>query len=202
MARGKKKAAPLDNTDEGQAKKIAESKKNSRAADKKKAKEELKRTSNKLLMDMAAKLPAGPGKKFINDNIILDDLEAQRRKISQAISAKRKEMKSDKIDLKAMDVVRKLRDMEPEDRAAHKTTVSLYEQQLDLPLSEEQQTLINAMRKRQDDTKASIIASHGGDAGEEVGSGNGSRIPERNEEVGDVPPVAAEAAAGENVVRH
>lgn len=177
----KKIAKPLDNAEEINEKKAAENKKNSKAADKKKHKEMLKRESDKMLLDMAAKMPAGPGKKFINDNIILDNLHAEKLKIARAIGAKRKEMRGDKIDLACLDRVRKLREMEPEDVAAKKATEALYEQQLGLALSSDQKGVLSNLSKKREEDKASIIRASGGDTGKEVGSGTSSGIPEMNE---------------------
>lgn len=195
----KKIAKPLDNADEINEKKAAENRKNSKAATKKKQKEDMKRASDKMLMELAAKMPAGPGKKFIKDNMILDELHAEKLKIARAIGAKRKEMRGDKIDLACLDRVRKLREMEPDDVAAKKATEALYEQQLGLPLSGGQENLLSELSKKREADKASIVQASGGDTGKEVGSGS-TGIPERNESMEEdgeasTPPASTIAAA-------
>lgn len=154
---------------------IAESKKNAKAAGKKQAAKKLDRAAKKLadkaVLEIAADLPAGQGNAFVQ-------LHAEHRKAEEAIAAGQKwkrtvraKMKGIKVDMSCYDRVNKLSKMEPADVTAKKATEALYEQQLAMPLSPEQQKIVDGINAKRADAREAMPEMGTGDAGKEIGSG-------------------------------
>jgi len=158
---------------------VKESKANAKRATKAANKKALKAASDKLLVDMASNMPGhNASKNFIDLNMKLDKIELEAEKLNLAKRGVRGELRKIKVDLSALDRVRKLRKMEPEDVVAKKATEALYEEQLSMPLSDKQKAILADLNKKREDNRKAILAASGGHTGKELGTSS-SRIPER-----------------------
>ena len=172
------KKEPTEKTDE----EVKESKSNAKKATKAANKKALKAASDKLLVTMAADMPgANASKSFLDLNGQLDKIELEAAKLNLAKRGVRGELRKMKVDLSALDRVRKLRKMEPEDVVAKKATEALYEEQLSMPLSDEQKAFLKALNAKREENKKAILAASGGNTGKEVGTGAANRVPERTD---------------------
>ncbi len=178
-------------------KKVAEGKKAARVAkkigDKNKISKEAKKLSDKAVLAIAADLPAGQGNTFVKLHIEHGKAEAACAAAAKWKRDVRSSMKGIKIDMDAYNRVNKLSKMDPNDVTAKKTTEALYEKQLSMVTSEEQNELIDNVNKKREAARAAMSEIHGDDdAGKEVGSGNKAasndeideveeKLPERNE---------------------
>jgi hypothetical protein len=170
------KKEPTKKTDE----EVKESKANAKKATKAANKKAMKAASDKLLVTMAADMPgANASKSFLDLNGQLDKIELEAAKLNLAKRGVRGELRKMKVDLSALDRVRKLRKMEPEDVVAKKATEALYEEQLSMPLSDEQKAILKALNAKREENKKAILAASGGHTGKEVGTGAANRVPER-----------------------
>lgn len=167
------KTSAKPSTDE---EKMEDSKKASKAANKKAAQKkidkEAKKLAEKAVVDMAAELPAGEATSFLQDH-------AEHQKAEQAIAAAQKwkrtvraRMKQKKIDMACYDRVNKLFKMEKEDRLARKATEALYEKQLGLELSPEQEAIVQDIEIKRENARAAMAELHGNETGKEIGSGD------------------------------
>ena len=185
--------------------KIAETKKNARAASKKKAANDIKRAADKIVLKMGAALPAGEAKTLIQVTQNLDKLDAQTKAINLAKRGERAKLKEMKIPMKEYDHVRKLRAMEPEDVRSFKANTTLLEQQLMMDLSPEQKEIVKGINEKREAARNAMASITGAGEGKEVGSKSAaapandlteqsSAIPERNDSVGGkYRPVSAAA---------
>lgn len=169
-------------------KKVKESKKNANDATKKKAKIETKKAADKIITETAAKVPlsVGGGKSFLALVHQLDELLAKQAALALAKRGVRAKLKEMKIELAPLDAVLRLRKMEPEDALSYKATCAIYEQQLAMPLTDDQKKVVSNLEKKRDDARKSLAEVNGGDTGKEVGSSasapaSSSAIPAKNE---------------------
>ncbi len=176
--------------------KIKEGKKASKAANKQAAKKKLdkeaKKLAEKAVVEIAAALPAGEATSFLQDH-------AEHQKAEEAIAAAQKwkrtvraRMKTKKIDMSCYDRVNKLFKMDKDDMLAKKSTEALYEKQLGLELSPEQEKLVTGIEAKRENARAAMSELSDGATGKEVGGGSpighnsGKRTPAE---------IAAETAA-------
>lgn len=172
-------------------KKLAEGKKAAREATKKASKNKLKKSADKMLMDMAADMPGNGGKFLLTCAAEQDKLDAESAKIRLAKKALRAKMKTEKVVLEVFDAVMKMRKREPEEQAAYRATEALYTQQLDMKLSVGQKAQIELLEEQRKKARAGMDEITGvASAGREVGSGT---EPPKDEEEEEVVPLKNEA---------
>ena len=180
--------------------KLAEGKKASKAANKKAADKKLnaeaKRLGEKAVMEIAANMPAGDGNAFIATFNKYVKAVAGRRAAAKLVSNVRSEFKSFKVDMRAFDRVFKLFEMDAQDAAALKATEALYEKQIGLKLSPEQEAILTNIQVERENSRAAMSELNGGTAGKEVGTdtvgstvaATGAAEGEEHEEGGTLPP--------------
>lgn len=182
-------------------KKVAEGKRSSRKAEKLAEKAKIKKAADAIITNMASDMPgAGQAKSFLQITRDLDKIEADIAALNLAKRGKRAALKEMKIELRVYDHVRKLRKMEPEDAKSFKATQALYEEQLLMPLSDDQKAQLEIINKKREEARIAMAAANGGDTGKEVGSGaneepeeDHSGVPQINEAIGGSfrPPVSS-----------
>lgn len=155
--------------------KVKTSKKNAKAAtvkkDKRKIDTEAKKLADQAIIGIAAALPGGQGNQFVQ-------LHAEHQEAVKAMAAAgkwkrnvRAKMRTIKIDMACYDRVDKLSQMDPSDVLAKKATEALYEENLSLPLSEDQKKLISDIHVKRENARAAMSELNGGETGKEVGTG-------------------------------
>lgn len=172
---------------------VKETKKNAKAATKAAGCQAAKEAGDKLIVGMAQALPGhNSAKSFLSHNFTLDKLDMEAERVNLARRGVRGELRKMRVDLGCLDRVRKLRKMEPEDVVAKKATEALYEEQLSMPLSDEQKQIVKDLNQQREENKKSMLKASGGETGKEVGT-SASRVPARqnldeeeiNEETGE-----------------
>ena len=182
------KKAPKAETPEDDQKKTKEGKQASKAAQKKAAKNKLKKESDKLLLNMASELPGNGGKYLLASAKKMDQLNADAEKIRLAKKTLRSEMKREKIVLEVFDAVMRMRKREPEEQESYRVTEALYTQQLEMYVSPKQKEHLAKLQKQKEaahQAMADIVSD--GDAGEAIGSNAGPRDEEEEEEIDGIP---------------
>lgn len=135
------------------------------------AQKEAKKIGDKALTEIAANMPHGSGKRFLELTKELDEIEGNielQNKRKRGVRASLKEMK---VELRPYDHVRKMRKMEPEDMKGFEASVALYKDQLGMELSVHQQVLKKELEGQREAARDAMIDAGGGDTGKEIGSG-------------------------------
>lgn len=193
-----------------QIEKVSEIVKNARA---KKGKSPAAKAAEKaatgVLNDMAAAMPHGKGKEFLEVTKEIDDIEEQVALLGKRKRGCRARLKEMKVDLEPYDHVRKLRKKEPEDMQSFEASVALYKEQLGMTLSPHQQVLKKQLEGQREAARDAMIDANGGTStGKEIGSrqygastdpevvnGGGRTVPEKNDNFSAGPRPPAHATA-------
>lgn len=128
-----------------------------------------KKAGDKALLDTAAAMPHGGGKRFLELTKELDTIEDQANLLGKRKRGVRAALKEMKVNLRPYDHVRKMRKMEVEDMRSFEADVALYKDQLDMPLSVHQQVLKKEIEGQREAARDAMIDA-GGDSGKEIGS--------------------------------
>lgn len=178
-------------------KKVKEGKTASREANKKSKKNKIKVAAKKLtdkaILDMATNMSAGQASEFVKRNMTLDKLDEQQEILNAAKRAEWAGLKTIKVNCEALRLVRRWRKKESADLQSLKAELALYQQSLDMYLTDEEKKVITDINVRRENSHAAM-ADMGGETGKEIGSGmvghnsnaggEGDALPERNESVG------------------
>lgn len=160
-----------------------------------------------VINDIAAAMPHGKGKEFLEVTKEIDQIEDKMAMLGKQKRGCRARLKELKVDLEPYDHVRKLRKKEPEDMQSFEASVALYKEQLGMPLSGHQQVLKKQLEAQREAARDAMIDANGGTStGKEIGSrqygastdpeivNNGAKaVPEKNDNfsAGPIPPVSA-----------
>lgn len=151
--------------------------------------------------DIAAALPHGKGKEFLEITKEMDTIEDEQSMLGKRKRGCRARLKELKVDLEPYDHVRKLRKKEPEDMQSFEASVALYKEQLGMSLSGHQQVLKKQLESQREAARDAMIDANGGTStGKEIGSrqygastdpeivNNGANsVPEKNDNFSAAP---------------
>lgn len=160
-----------------------------------------------VINEMAANMPHGQGKEFLELTQGLDQDDEEISLINKRKRGRRARLKQMKVDLGPYDHTRKLRKMEPEDMQSFEASTALYKDQLGMTLSPHQEVLKKQLQQQREAARDAMIDASGGTStGKEIGSrqygastdpeivntGN-KAVPEKNDNfnAGPIPPVSA-----------
>lgn len=129
-----------------------------------------KKAGDKALMDTAANMPHGSGKRFLELTKELDQIEGQAELLNKRKRGVRASLKEMKVELRPYDHVRKLRKMEPEDMRGFEASTALYKDQLGMTLSGHEKVIKQKLDDQREAARDAMIDASGGETGKEVGS--------------------------------
>ena len=175
--KGSAKASEIIAAGSNEEELVSDRKKHANDATKGKVKAAGKKAAEKIILDIAEKLPAGQAKEFLTITKTIQELRAKKKVIATAERGERAKLKAMKVHLRCFDHVFKMLDWEKEDISSFEVHVALYKEQLGLELSEGQKNALTGLKAKHEATKKAVLEANGGDTGKEIGS----TVPSRSD---------------------